>query len=62
MNLAQKLTYAKVAVESISRHADEDADVRLAILRSLVAHIDHECNVISAEVRRRIMQLSEEQA
>lgn len=57
MDLHQKIGIAGKAVESISRHDDEDAGVRLAALDAVVAKIDEERAGIAARVNARLGQL-----
>lgn len=48
MNVADKLKYAKAHINSISRHDDEDAAVRKALLADLKQHITAEVQAIDA--------------
>lgn len=59
MNLNQKLPIAKRAIESISRHDDEDATVRKAFLASLVEFIAEEQAQIDQRVQARIAALKQ---
>lgn len=58
MNLAEKIVIAKQAINSISRHDDEDAAVRLAMLARVQQHIDNEREDIEARNRLRIAELT----
>ncbi len=57
MDLQQKVTIAAQAVNSISRHDDEDAQVRLAMLDEVSKHIDAERAAISKRVEERLAAL-----
>jgi hypothetical protein len=57
MNLAQKLPIAYAAINSISRHDDEDAAVRLAFLAQVEAHVKAEREAIDARVAARVEAL-----
>lgn len=50
MNVSDKLKYAKAHVNSISRHDDEDAAVRKAMLLDLQKHIAEETQAIDDRV------------
>lgn len=58
MNLADKTVIAKRAIDSISRHDDEDAAVRHAMLATLRKHIDAECEAIDTRNAERIAELT----
>lgn len=62
MNLAEKTTVARQAINSISRHDDEDAAVRLAMLLRVAQHIDEERKGIEQRNAARIAELSSEQS
>ncbi len=57
MDLARKVEIAKEAINSISRHDDEDAGVRTAILERVEQHIKDELSGIEDRIRSRIEQL-----
>ena len=59
MNLNQKLPIAKRAIESISRHGDEDMVVREAFLDDLTQFIVAEKAAIKAELSARIELLKQ---
>lgn len=59
MNLNQKLPIAKRAIESISRHDDEDAVVRKAFLEELMGFIDNEKLAIDTRVQERVKHLKQ---
>lgn len=59
MNLNQKLPIAKRAIESISRHGDEDAVVRGAFLEELAQFIIAEKAAIDAQLSARIELLKQ---
>lgn len=59
MNLNQKLPIAKRAIESISRHEDEDVVVRGAFLEELVQFIIAEKAAIDAQLSARIELLKQ---
>lgn len=58
MNLQEKIAVATKAVLSISRHDDEDADVRRAALDELSSVMDDERLAITRRVRARIEALA----
>lgn len=58
MDLQQKLGIAGKAIESISRHDDEDARVRLAALDAVAAKLADERARIEAGVQARIDALA----
>lgn len=58
MNLSEKVAIAKRAIDSISRHDDEDAAVRKAILAQVSAHITAEVEDIDQRVAARLAQLT----
>lgn len=62
MNLAEKIVIAKQAINSISRHDDEDAAVRLAMLARVHQHIDDERKGIEERNAKRIAELTGAQA
>jgi hypothetical protein len=57
MDLVKKLDYARSAVNSISRHDDEDAAVRKIMLDQVVAHVQAEQAAIDARVAERLAQM-----
>jgi hypothetical protein len=59
MNLSKKLDYARQAVDSISRHDDEDAAVRKAMLMTLHRYVESEIAAADARVAVRVEQLAE---
>lgn len=54
MNLGEKMPYARTSVRSISRHIDEDASVRKALLLNLIEFIQEESEWIDQEVQSKI--------
>lgn len=57
MDLKRKNEIACEAVNSISRHEDEDASVRLGMLDILVTHIEQEKAAIQVRVLERLKSL-----
>ena len=57
MDLQQKIGVAGKAIESISRHDDEEAGVRLAALAAVEAKIAEERAAIDARVKARLGEL-----
>lgn len=57
MDLQRKAQIAAQAIDSISRHDDEDAAVRKAVLDQVVAHVEAERSAIDARVAERIATL-----
>lgn len=57
MDLKKKGQIAAQAIDSISRHDDEDAAVRHAVLDQVAAHIAAEKKAIDARVAERVAQL-----
>lgn len=60
MDLAQKVGVATKAIDSISRHDDEDAAVRKAMLAQVSAHIAAEITEIDERIAARLAQLAGE--
>ena len=58
MNLKEKLAIAQKSISSISRHEDEDANVRKAFMDELRKFIDGELHAIDAKVAERVAELS----
>lgn len=58
MNLADKTTIAKRAIDSISRHDDEDAAVRHAMLDKITKHVEAEREAIDQRNAERIAELT----
>lgn len=58
MNLTEKLVVATTAINSISRHDDDDADVRRAFLDQIDEHIKAEREAIAARVKARVDELT----
>lgn len=54
MQLSNKIEYAKQALSSITRHADEDAAVRLAALARVETFIAEEKARIQADIDAQI--------
>lgn len=57
MDLSRKVEIANQAVDSISRHDDEDAAVRLAMLDQVAEHIEAERAAIAQRVADRVALL-----
>lgn len=57
MDLKKKAQIAAQAIDSISRHDDEDAAVRHAVLDHVAAHIAAEKAAIDARLAARVAQL-----
>ena len=57
MDLQQKVAVANRAIDSISRHDDEDAAVRLVMLDKVDAHIKAEREAINDRVSKRLAEL-----
>lgn len=57
MNLKHKVAVANRAIDSISRHDDEDAAVRHVMLEQVEAHIKAEREAIDARVAERLTEL-----
>lgn len=57
MDLQRKAQIAAQAIDSISRHDDEDAAVRSVFLDQLVEHITAEKAAIEARLQQRVEQL-----
>jgi hypothetical protein len=58
MDLKRKTEIACQTVDSISRHDDEDASVRKAILDAVISHIEAEKAAIDARVAERVDSLT----
>lgn len=61
MDLQRKAKIAAEAINSISRHDDEDAEVRKAFLQAVVSHIEAEVAGIDARVAARVAELAGQQ-
>lgn len=57
MNIAEKLAYAKRAIESISTHDDEDMAVRQSALNQLHNFINGEETAMHRRTQERIHEL-----
>lgn len=57
MKLGDKLAIAKRAIESITKHDDEDKEVREAALSALEAFMASERAAIDARVKARLCEL-----
>lgn len=57
MDLTRKHEIATQAIDSISRHEDEDAGVRLAMLDQVIAYAQAEKEAINATVAARVRKL-----
>lgn len=57
MDLSHKLQIARAAIDSISRHDDEDAAVRKAMLDRIAQHVQDEQALIDQRVRDRLAEL-----
>lgn len=62
MDLQKKAQIAAQAIDSISRHDDEDAAVRHAMLDQVASHIAAEKAAIDLRVLERVGQLKAAQA
>jgi hypothetical protein len=58
MDLAAKLTIARTAIDSISRHDDEDAAVREAQLDLVLAHVAAERAAMRDRIAARVRELN----
>lgn len=57
MDLTRKHEIATQAIDSISKHEDEDAGVRLAMLDQVIAYVEAEKEAINAAVAARVRKL-----
>jgi hypothetical protein len=57
MDLARKAEIAADAINSISRHDDEDAAVRKAMLDQVAKHLESEKEAIDKRIAERVAEL-----